>query len=663
MKELLVDTFKVRFNLCEDKNGKTVGKGVFARAGIPTANRRVYPESIWRKNINKLNKDITERKVMMELDHPEDGKTKLQRVAAVITNLRLEGNGEIIGEMEVIPGTPNGDILSALIDANCTIGVSSRGYGSVKMNESGHDVVQDDYVLMTFDAVSDPANATSWPEFSKEGEAEESTNIDDKKIMIEIENKKEANMTEKKEDNRPESPKNAAEELPVVPSPEPYTAPETAKKYYGIFLKNDKEEYDNTVAKFIFTNKEDADAMAKQLTTDSDSNEKNVFVAKEIDYATAIKSESKEDIEEARPPNGFDWVEKGWAYRTAGTPDPKTIIRKNIKTGEGQVASFKLGTHYELGEPFYKAWKKNENEFKWSAYPATQEESIDDLKPWKSDIDSIIADVEHYMKPEDKDFAKMKRIHSALKGVKGILGENKELEEDNEKLTIAAKEMGFRYFLEKNLSHHPKYKEIVEGLGKLTKYETVEELRNLVKVHIEDANEFVKTKQIQIEHRLQRIENEFTIKTEEFRQAIKSKEAIVESKEKEIKSLRNDLSKLQAELTEEKSKVYLERKIQGLPNAFQIREACEKTKIIDNGIVDRMVESMTQPKEVVTESSLFNQVRNSLSGKRQLPVNNLVENAVKGTTLKDVKQLTENNKSPLINQSIEEFQKLAGLSQ
>jgi hypothetical protein len=549
--------------------------------------------------------------------------------------------------MEIIDGTPNGKTLAALVDANCTIGVSSRGYGSVKMNESGQDVVQDDYVLMTFDAVSDPANATSWPEFSKEVEAEESKQVETKKILTEIEIKGSNMAEEKKDDNKPESPKKAAEELPVVPSPEPYVAPENPKKYYGIFLKNDKNEYDNSIAKFIFTNKEDADEMAKQLTTDSDSKEKNVFIAKEIDYSDALKTEAKKKHEPTK------LSEFGW--KVLGSDE---LFSQMMDMGQKSVEAWKdkgFTQHdYDHLSKDVKVTYLN----KMMGQKESIEENMELLKPWLSDIEGLISDLDFYL-PKTKDKAehsKMQRMLISLKAVKNMLGEMKE---DNEKLTVAAKEMGFRYFLEKNLSHHPKYQEILEGLGKLTKYESIEELRNLVKLHIEDANEFVKIKQIQIEQKLQKIENEFTMKTEEFRQAIKAKDALVESKEKELKSLRDDLAQLRSELTEEKTKVYLERKIQGLPNAFSIREAYEKSGIVGNKIVDRLVESMSQPKEMVTEASVFNQVRSSL-GKRQLPLNNLVENAVKGTTKESVQKLTE-EVNP-IKQSLEEFNRLAGLS-
>jgi len=120
-----------------------------------------------------------------------DGKTKLQRVSHVITNLQMNEDGQIIGELEVID-TPNGKTLAAIRNANCEIGVSSRGYGSVKVNEEGYDVVQEDFGLMTFDAVSDPAVTSSYPDFSMEQKdkrddqmiLKESAIADAKKMML-----------------------------------------------------------------------------------------------------------------------------------------------------------------------------------------------------------------------------------------------------------------------------------------------------------------------------------------------------------------------------------------------------------------------------------------------------------------------------------------------
>jgi len=97
-----------------------------------------------------------------------DGQTRLQRVSHVITDLRIEGN-EIIGEAEILP-TPTGKILTGLIEAGIDPGISSRGYGSTTKLEDGTESVGDDYRLMTFDVVYDPATKTAYPDVFAESE-------------------------------------------------------------------------------------------------------------------------------------------------------------------------------------------------------------------------------------------------------------------------------------------------------------------------------------------------------------------------------------------------------------------------------------------------------------------------------------------------------------
>lgn len=169
-KQLLTDVMPVRFQIQEDNanTGRLVARGEFARADVPTANRRVYPSRIWKKQIQKIQEDMVKRRTLGELDHPSDGKTKLQRVSHVITGLEIQEDGTVVGELEVIEGTPNGDTLAAIIRSNCEVGVSSRGYGSVRQDAEGNDVVQDDFNFMTFDAVADPAVTSSYPKFERE---------------------------------------------------------------------------------------------------------------------------------------------------------------------------------------------------------------------------------------------------------------------------------------------------------------------------------------------------------------------------------------------------------------------------------------------------------------------------------------------------------------
>ncbi len=157
-------------HLCEakSKNGRIRVEGEFGRWDRATANKRLYPKGLWESNINRLTPAMAGKKVIGELDHPDDGKTSLKRASHVITKLWLADDGRVMGEAEIVP-TRLGKDLEALFRAGVPIGISSRGYGSTKQNQKGEDVVQSDYRLVTFDFVAEPADGDAYPEVFFEG--------------------------------------------------------------------------------------------------------------------------------------------------------------------------------------------------------------------------------------------------------------------------------------------------------------------------------------------------------------------------------------------------------------------------------------------------------------------------------------------------------------
>jgi hypothetical protein len=162
----------VRLQLVEasgSKSGKIIARGEFARHDKPTENGRFYKRELWDREIARLTEAMESRRVYGELDHPADGRTKLQRVSHLMTGMTVEEDGSVTGEAEILD-TPNGRILKAIIEAGGAVGVSSRGYGSVKTAASGDaEEVGEDFVLETFDFVADPADRTAYPEiFSEE---------------------------------------------------------------------------------------------------------------------------------------------------------------------------------------------------------------------------------------------------------------------------------------------------------------------------------------------------------------------------------------------------------------------------------------------------------------------------------------------------------------
>ena len=98
-----------------------------------------------------------------------DGKTSLKRASHVLTGLYIDENGIVVGEAEIL-NTEQGRNLRALIEAKVQLGVSSRGVGSTQpaSGEVEGEVVQDDFVLRTYDFVADPAVKTAIPKIYTE---------------------------------------------------------------------------------------------------------------------------------------------------------------------------------------------------------------------------------------------------------------------------------------------------------------------------------------------------------------------------------------------------------------------------------------------------------------------------------------------------------------
>ena len=131
-------------------------KGVIQRAEAKNQNGRIYPKEILLREIkNYVNGPVKERRALGELDHPESSVVNLQNVSHNINKCWWEGD-DVMGDVEILP-TPAGNILKALFCSGITIGISSRGMGSVKEGINGTVEVQDDFELLCFDFVSTPS--------------------------------------------------------------------------------------------------------------------------------------------------------------------------------------------------------------------------------------------------------------------------------------------------------------------------------------------------------------------------------------------------------------------------------------------------------------------------------------------------------------------------
>ena len=130
--------------------------GIFMQAEKVNRNGRVYPMSVLSKEADRYNREYVQKnRAFGELGHPENPQINLDRVSHMITSLHPDGTN-FIGKAKILD-TPNGKIVKSLLDGGASLGVSTRGVGSLKAH-NGYQQVQDDYKLATAaDVVADPS--------------------------------------------------------------------------------------------------------------------------------------------------------------------------------------------------------------------------------------------------------------------------------------------------------------------------------------------------------------------------------------------------------------------------------------------------------------------------------------------------------------------------
>ena len=131
-------------------------EGVIQRADSKNQNGRVYPKDILEREVEKyVQGPISENRALGELDHTESMVINLKNVSHNIKKLWWNGD-DLMGKIEVLP-TPSGNILKELFINKITVGISSRGMGSVQSLGEGTVEVQDDFELLCWDFVSTPS--------------------------------------------------------------------------------------------------------------------------------------------------------------------------------------------------------------------------------------------------------------------------------------------------------------------------------------------------------------------------------------------------------------------------------------------------------------------------------------------------------------------------
>tara|TARA_B000000557_G_scaffold261861_1_gene261581 strand:- start:918 stop:1529 length:612 start_codon:yes stop_codon:yes gene_type:complete len=135
-------------------DGGMILSGIMQMTETQNGNGRVYQHSTMVREVKNYQKLVKENRALGELDHPDDSVINLKNASHMVTEIWMDGKN-VMGKIKVLE-TPSGKILKELVNGGVTVGVSSRGMGSVR-EDKGKTIVEDDFQLICFDMVSEPS--------------------------------------------------------------------------------------------------------------------------------------------------------------------------------------------------------------------------------------------------------------------------------------------------------------------------------------------------------------------------------------------------------------------------------------------------------------------------------------------------------------------------
>ena len=157
--------------ITESRGGKKTLyiKGPFLQTETVNRNQRMYRLPVMQKEVKRYTESyINKGRALGELGHPDGPTVNLDRVSHKIVSLEQKGNN-FIGKAQIL-STPMGKIAESLLKEGVTLGVSSRGIGSIAQNKEGFMEVGEDFMLATAaDIVADPSAPDAFVQGIMEG--------------------------------------------------------------------------------------------------------------------------------------------------------------------------------------------------------------------------------------------------------------------------------------------------------------------------------------------------------------------------------------------------------------------------------------------------------------------------------------------------------------
>lgn len=152
----LVEDVKYITETREDGKKNLYITGPFMVGEQKNRNGRIYASNVLEKAVQPyIENYVSKNRAYGELGHPDGPSINLDRVSHIITELSRDGD-VWVGKAKITE-TPMGNIARGIMESGGTLGVSSRGMGSL-VEKNGTMYVKDDYHIATAaDIVADPS--------------------------------------------------------------------------------------------------------------------------------------------------------------------------------------------------------------------------------------------------------------------------------------------------------------------------------------------------------------------------------------------------------------------------------------------------------------------------------------------------------------------------
>jgi len=137
-----------------EKKGTINIMAPWVEAGVLNKNNRKYPLALLKREVNKVQGQISSGAMIGTGDHGTTGRADIKSASHIISKLWVDKSGKGFVEMKILP-TERGKAVQEIIKAGGRLGLSSRGFGTVNPITQ---IVKDDYVLTGIDIVCDPSS-------------------------------------------------------------------------------------------------------------------------------------------------------------------------------------------------------------------------------------------------------------------------------------------------------------------------------------------------------------------------------------------------------------------------------------------------------------------------------------------------------------------------